>query len=286
MPNNKRFQKSKKIPPTIIQNPITLSFKEECQHLEELFIDEYNTKSLNHIRISLFLGFILYAVFGVLDAQLVPEQKIQLWFIRYAIVCPCILISILLSFIPKFKKYIQACLVLLMIVAGSGISIMVAIANPPANLSYYAGLILVFMMSYGFIKARFIWACITGWINVVLYEIVAVWMVQTPSDILLNNNFFFISANIIGMFICYSSELYSRKSFFMALQLEVTQNETITLNRELEKRVKERTLDINQTNKRLQKEIEAHQKEKEERKQTESDLIESEKRFRVSRNVA
>lgn len=272
----------KTIPREISLNPVTLSFKDECQCLEQIFVNDYNTKSLRHIRISLFLGLIFYAVFGFLDASLVPEQKTQLWFIRYAVVCPCIFISILLSFIPGFKKYIQACLFFLMLFAGSGISIMVAIANPPANYSYYAGVILVFMMSYGFIKARFIWACLTGWINVFIYEIVAVWIVQTPGDILLNNNFFFISANVIGMFICYSIELSARKNFFMDLQLEFTQNKTITLNQNLEKRVRERTADINQTNAYLKKEIAAHMREKEERKRTEKELMESEEKFRLA----
>jgi PAS domain S-box-containing protein len=168
-----------------------------------------------------------------------------------------------------------------MILAGSGISIMVAIADPPANYSYYAGVILVLMMSYGFVKARFMWASLSGWINVLFYEIVAVWIVQTPGDVFLNNNFFFISANIIGMFICYSNERYARTNYYMALQLELTQKKTMTLNRELEKRVKERIADINQTNERLKKEIEAHKKEKEERKQAEKELVESEEKYRL-----
>ena len=269
------------MPQKIHLNPITLSFDGKCQDLEQDFIHGYNTKSLNHIRISLFLGLILYAVFGFFDVALAPEQKTQLWFIRYAVVCPCILISILLSMVPGFVKYVQACLVFLMILAGSGISIMVAIADPPANYSYYAGVILVLMMSYGFVKARFMWASLSGWVNVLFYEFVAVWIVQTPGDVFLNNNFFFISANIIGMFICYSNERYARTNYYMALQLELTQKKTMTLNRELEQRVKERIADINQTNERLKKEIEAHKKEKEERKQAEKELVESEEKYRL-----
>lgn len=273
--------KTVSIPLKMQLNPITLSFSGRCRDLENDFITDYNTRSLSHIRFSLFTGLILYAVFGFLDASLAPAQKIQLWLIRYAVVCPCILISILLSLIPGFQRYIQACLVFLMILAGSGISMMVAIASPPANYSYYAGVILVLIMSYGFIKARFIWASLSGWINVLFYEIVAITIVQTPGDVLMNNNFFFISANIIGMFICYSNERYARTSYFMTLQLELAQERTMTMNQDLEQRVRERTADIHRTNERLQNEIQAHKKEKQERLLAEKELMESEGKYRL-----
>jgi signal transduction histidine kinase len=264
----------KSLPPKIQLNPFTLSFAGECRCLEHAFIDDYNTKSLNLIRFSLFLAIVLYAVFGLLDSALVPDQKAQLWLIRYAVVCPSLFIGILLSLIPWFRNYMQACLVFLMVIAGSGISVMVAIANPPANYSYYAGLILVFMFGYGFLKARFKWASLTGWINVIIYEVVAIWIDQTPADVLLNNNFFFISANIIGMCICYSNELYARRNYFMTVQLELTQKKTMTLNQELEERIRVRTADIIHTNERLQNEIEAHKREKEERAKLEREKAE------------
>ncbi len=182
-----------------------------------------------------------------------------------------------MSFIQGFEKYMQGCLVILMVLAGSGISIMVAIASPPANYSYYAGVILVFMMSYGFIKARFVWATLAGWINVAFYEIVAVGVVHTPGPILVNNNFFFFSATLIGMVTSYSIELYTRKDFYMTRRLAEEQNTTKRLNRDLEQRVMERTADLKEANERLQQEIDAHRREKKEREKLERQLMQAQK---------
>jgi len=268
------------IPRQIELNPINLSFKGECQYLETIFLEVYNEEALKYIRVPFIIGLIMFAAFGFLDAKLVPEQKAQLWFIRYYFICPSILAGFLFSFVTGFKKYLQAYLAGLMVISGAGISIMVAIANPPANYSYYAGVILVSMMGYGCIKARFVWAFLAGWTNVLFYEIVAIFVIQTPGEILLNNNFFFISANIIGMLICYSIELYTRKDFFMAQRVQCEQNKTLDLNMELEQRVLERTADIKRTNEQLKKEIQAHEYEKQEKKQAEIELLESEKRFK------
>ena len=73
---------------------------------------------------------------------------------------------------------------------------MIVIAPAPINYYYYAGLMLVFMWGYTFVRILFLWASLAGWVQVILYEIVAIWISPTPYDILINNNFFFISANI------------------------------------------------------------------------------------------
>jgi len=49
----------------------------------------------------------------------------------------------------------------------------------------------------------------------------------------ISNNFFFVSSNIIGMFVCYHMEMYTRKDFLQRLLIEENQkkieDEKITL---------------------------------------------------------
>ena len=162
--------------------------------------------------------------------------------------------------------------------AGFGIIEMILIAPYPGNYSYYAGLILVFIFGYTFFKLRFIYATIAGWMIVVAYECAAIWLNQTPIPVLLNNNFFFLTGNIIGMFACYSIEFYSRKDFVQARLLEAEERKVKAANRELEKRVEERTVQLVDANKELRQEVV-------ERKRAEEAARESEQRFRhVSEN--
>jgi class 3 adenylate cyclase len=194
-------------------NPITLSFSGELASVEEKFLDDYFIRSINQMRFSLLLGIFFYAIFGILDAELSPETKRSLWLIRYGIVCPSVLGVVLFSFSARFNKRImQISLSLLMLLASSAIIFMTIIIPPPVSYSYYTGIILIFMFGYTFIKLRFIWATLVGWGVVIFYQIAAL-ITDTPFVILIQNNFFFISANIIGMVAGYSIEYYTRKDY-------------------------------------------------------------------------
>ena len=255
-------------------NPLTLSFSKE---LEASFQDKYFIDSLKVVRFSLLAGIFFYGIFGILDAVLVPQMKNSLWSIRFFIVCPSLLGVILFSYFELFRRYLQLLLAASMIIAGSAIIVMISIIPPPANYSYYAGLILVFIWGYAFTRVRFIWATLAGWFIVLFYEIVAIWINQTPLPILLNNNFFFITANMIGMGVCYSIEYYTRRDFFLVYLLENEQEKIKTANRKLEKRVKERTAQLEMTNLELREEIEERKRVEQDRKQLEAKLIQVQK---------
>ncbi|MEE8553151.1 MAG: hypothetical protein V3S72_07605, partial [Desulfobacterales bacterium] len=108
-------------------NPITLAFPGD---LEEKFLGDYYKNSMILIRISLLAGIFLYGFFSILDAQLVPEVKDKLWFIRFTIVLPSFLVVILLSYFPRLTKYFQALVTITMIIASYAIIIMISIIPP------------------------------------------------------------------------------------------------------------------------------------------------------------
>ena len=251
-------------------NYFTLSFPTE---LEQEFRRSHFRKSIRHVRIALLLALFIYGIFGILDAMLVPEVKQKLWLIRYAVFFPAAFSIFLFSFSDRFIKYMQFCISGVLVIAGLGIIQMILIAPYPGNNTYYAGLILVFIYGYTFFKLRFIWATLAGWIIVLAYEIAAMLLVETPFPIFLNNNFFFLSGNMIGMFACYSIELYSRKDFMQTRIIEAEKKSVSACNRELEKRVEERTTQLVNTNKELLQEVEV-------RKCAEENARENEQRFR------
>jgi len=247
-------------------NIFTLSFPGD---IEPVFRESYFTKSLQHARLSIVLAVVFFALFGILDAALAGEMRTELWLIRYGFICPGLIVLLFFSYSHYFKKYMQSTMALLMVWTGAGIILMILIAPYPANYSYYAGLILVFMYSYSFARLRFIWATLAGWVIVILYEVAAI-MIYTPISVLINNNFFFISANIIGMFAAYSIEFFARRDFYLARLLEQEQQKVKAANLELEAKVQERTAQLIQANKVLRMEMQ-------ERKRAEKELIHAHK---------
>lgn len=245
--------------------------------IEKDFMEEYLERSAKYSRSSLIFGLLFYSFFGILDALLIPEQKYSLWFIRFVVVDPILIILIVLSLHNKLKKYIEAFGVIALIVSGGGISVMTAIAEPPVNYSYYTGIILVLMLGYGLLRIRFKWAAFAGWFNVIFYEIISIFVVKTPKEVLINNNFFFISANIIGMLSCYAIEYYIRRNFLYSRLLEIEKENVKNLNKSLESMVEERTSELVSVNKALQNEIDARNSAEKESKSLEQKLFHSQK---------
>jgi len=259
-------------------NRLTLAFSGEIQQYEKDFQEDYFKRSLNPMRFSLVLSTFFFAIFAFLDAVLLPELKSMFWFIRFGIITPLLTGVIVFSFAPNFKKFMQPVLAGLMYITGLAIIIMtIFAANQAGNYTYYAGLFLIFIIGYTFIRARFIYATVVGWSIVATYEIAAIWISDTPVEILINNNFFFISANVIGMFISYFMEQSARRDFYMRILLQKEQEKVQAANNALEKRVQARTRQIAQANKDLKKEIEIRKRHEKEKARLEGQLMQLQK---------
>lgn len=252
-------------------NIFTLSFNKER---EQLYLNRYFKKSLNQVRIGLLIAIGFYGIFGILDAVLAPDYKSSFWFIRYALVIPYFTLLLPISYSKVFQKYMQLFISSSVFFAGVGIIWMIIIGSDTIKELYYAGLILVFFYGYTFFKLRFIWATLVGWAIVIVYEIFAIWITPTPPHILINNTFFFLAGNIMGMVICYALEYYSRKEFISEQLLEQEKKKVDQANAGLEKKVQERTSELVQVNENLRKEIS-------ERERTQDLLFESEQKYRT-----
>jgi class 3 adenylate cyclase len=181
--------------------------------LEPAFAEAHFVRSLRFIRLAIVLAIVLYAVFGVLDLFIVPDVARSVWIIRYAIFCPAAGAVLWLTFTPRFQSVAQPVLAGLAALCGLGIVAMVAIADPSASSLYYAGLLLVIPWAYSVLRLRFAYATAAAATILVGYEVMAIWVKHTPPDILVNNNFFFLSSVIVGVVAGYTIERGMRAEF-------------------------------------------------------------------------
>lgn len=220
-------------------NVFTLSFPDES---EKAFLRKYYHDSLAQFRISFVLVIFLYGIFGYLDLVVVEEHVALFHFIRYGAVIPFLTFVFLFSFTKYFIRVWQFLLFLSFIVAGVGITIMTLVV--PDNYAYYAGMMLIFTAGYFFIKLRFFAASLAGWITLLFFNIGAIFFSSVEYYMILSNNFFFVSANVIGMVAAYNIEFYARRDFFLNRQLDKRKVEIEEVNRNLESRVRERTHEL------------------------------------------
>jgi len=189
--------------------------------LEPSFTRHRLEQSLPLARFAPILALLLYALFGIFDFFTVPVGARWIWVIRYVIFCPVALAVFGLTFTRWFRPVMQPLLAGVAGLAGLGIVAMIAIAHPRAGYLYYAGLLLVIPWAYTLLQLRFsyaTWACLA---IIAGYEIVAVLLQPTPIQILINNNFFFLSAVIIGMVAGYTIERGLRTDFLQTLTFDV-----------------------------------------------------------------
>jgi signal transduction histidine kinase len=113
-------------------------------------------------------------------------------------------------------------------------------------------MMLIFSAGYFFIKLRFFLASIAGWVTLFIYNIGAIYYAQTPIILLINNNFFFVSANIIGMFAAYNIEYYARRNFFLNYELDNEKLQIEEINKNLEETVALRTKELQRAKERAE----------------------------------
>jgi hypothetical protein len=98
------------------------------EKLEQLFHEDYYQKSIKTCQVALALAFVLYAGFGALDTWSAPLSKYSIWFIRYAVICPLLGLTLIWSFFPSFEKRMQLILSLLTFATGMA-HLMIAISH-------------------------------------------------------------------------------------------------------------------------------------------------------------
>lgn len=200
--------------------------------IEKQFIADYQSNTLVTARLALLLGFILYSLFGILDIYAVPMSKNIVWFIRFAVVAPITLSALLSTYVPTLQKYIQPIMCFVSAISGLGIVTMIAITREAefGNRFYFTGLILISMWAYGLLRLRFWYAVLANLIIMIGYEFATIGIKQlltteTGIVIFIMHNFFFLGANVIGMFTGYALERYTRIDFLQKFTIQTQRDQ-------------------------------------------------------------
>ena len=196
---------------------------------EPVFLESYFRGHLRDMRASMLLGAIIWALFGVIDVWVAPRAILpQLLFVRYAIVCPILLLCWAVSFFPNPHKYLDY--VIITGILAAALSVIVRTAFLPEAESAVSALSLLVIFIYGYVvmRPRFIYGSITGVLIVLGYGIVVIGINPIPYGMLVKNFFYLVMGNVLGMYTCYKMEAYVRLDYLNAQRLR----------KEIERRIK------------------------------------------------
>ena len=223
--------------------------------IETEFREDYQVNTISTTRLALVLGLILYSLFGILDIYAIPISKHFVWIIRYGIVAPIIVLTLIASYIDAFQKYTQALMCVVVAVSGLGIVAMISITREAefGNRFYFTGLILISMWGYSLSRLRFWYAVLANLIIMIGYEFASIGVkhlltTETGTVIFTMHNFFFLGANVIGMFGSYFLERYTRRDFLQkyTIQAQRDQADKLLFN-VLPERIAEKLKQSNET---------------------------------------
>ncbi len=233
----------------VAQNRITIAFKDK--DLEKRFFSYYTDRNLVHGRVCHILAIFFYSIFGIFDLTLFPDAKNAMWFIRYAVVLPVFVAGFIYSFTESYKKYWQVLFAGYVLLTGGGYIYMTAIAPPAISHFLYTGIIFCLFFGYAFIRLRVIHATWSAWLITLGYIAVVTWEQDAPQAIVLNSIPYICGLNFLGMLIGYSIEMTARQNFLLINNLRMTEEALRESHCLLEKRVQDRTEELERANRAM-----------------------------------
>lgn len=192
-------------------NKFTLSFGDHS--IRESFERYATSRSLTFVRVSMVLAILLYIVFAFLDPLIMPSMVWKITVIR--VISILFFLGILyLTYTAWGFKHFQFLMCMVVLFASTGIIGMILLSESTGGYLYYAALILAIIYAHNLLRLRFIYATFTTWAVIWFYAVATLLLETTPLYIYLNNMFFLVSANILGMFASYWLEYYMKSVFW------------------------------------------------------------------------
>lgn len=214
-------------------HPLSLSFHDS--ETERAFVRHLLPRLRLQGRAAILVGIFVYFVYGTLDHLFVPPHQLGLvWIIRLvALTVPLAVLA--LTFSKWFEKINQLPLGLVGLSASLGMIAMLWHLPVESSAYYYPGIMLAFFYTYNLLGARFIQALAINVLVLVLYNVLFGYIRAFPEPILLSQNFFMISANLIGGAAGYLAEYQRRRLYLREVQLD--QERQLHLQRSLHDRL-------------------------------------------------
>lgn len=212
---------------------LTLGFHDSAT--ERAFVSHILPRLRLQGRAAIVVGCFVYFLYGALDHMFVPLHQLGLvWVIRVAaLVVPAVVLA--LTYLPLFEKYNQLPLAMVGLAAALGLIAMLWHLPVDSGAYYYPGMMLATFYTYNLLGTRFIHALVINVLVLLLYNVLFGHFRPFPESVLLSQNFFMISANLIGGAAGYLAEYYRRQLFLREIQLD--DERQLHLNRSLHDRL-------------------------------------------------
>lgn len=145
--------------------PISLKFSPE---LEKEFIENFTARNRVYAPVAFGSAVLLYSLYAILDAILVPDRLDELLLIRLGITLPVLLLILTLIALPMYRRFMQPLLALAAVAACFSVDV-IMLAGWPELSFYFFGVIIVNLYAQVFGRLLFTWSSSVSILNVVVF---------------------------------------------------------------------------------------------------------------------
>ena len=185
--------------------------------LQKEFQDFFMISSLPAMRIGLLLTLVMFSGFAVFNTIFFPNSPEQLYYMRFWIISPAMVLSILITYIKPLQKWLH----LVYIILNTFVCLALFYVGVNSDLSqkgseyYYAWVMLVIIGLFVFYKMPFLTIVIIGLFQIIAFAIANILnhTLANKPFIFFNNLFFVIAIYSIGFMMAYMFRALNWKNF-------------------------------------------------------------------------
>lgn len=173
------------------------------------------------------IGIVLYGAFALTDRAMLPDTYHHAWAIRFLLVLPFMVLSMLL--LPKLRTPLQreTALALSILVSGISLPLIAGMSDHPNAVHYQTGITLIVMFGNIVLNLRFRTAFITSVTLSIVYGVTLAWAIDMPQEVRFNNWVFCFTSITISLIANFRMD-QDRRRVYLAHVREQERNEELS----------------------------------------------------------
>ena len=189
-----------------------------------------------------------------LEAVVIDPSHSTTWLWVVSAVSLTFLLGLASSYCLKdfYAKYWQPLFAFYVLITGIGVTVVTVASSPVYPIYNFVEIIFCLFFCYTFIRLTFTWAAVAGNAIVFIYTFGSWFFVGPPAKELLTAFLYMFGINLLGMMVCYTLELMSRRDFILNYLLRISESKTKDMNARLEVIAVDRTKRLSKTNQELE----------------------------------
>jgi diguanylate cyclase (GGDEF)-like protein len=188
--------------------------------VERRFVQAYRRSTISFRRLAIAIGILAFAGFAPVDRLTNPETWPQLWWVRFGVAVPVLVITLGLGFWKKAENYYGYLINLALTIACLCLVVLMHFSTLSGVAQYYEALVLLLPVAFGFLRLRLAGAISIAIVASAAFGVETFWFRPLPPGQLAYSVGYLLAACLVSVALVYLMERQARTAFVLAASLD------------------------------------------------------------------